>query len=107
MKVQIDLECQSTEGFIHNFLLHTRFLDSSVSLRFLCVVFAEKEKKHKAPFTLLKPKVVYSFVAGVIFPDNVKKSIEKGNNVLPCIVPPNNLEGDNLIKTFLSHPQVS
>lgn len=107
MKIQIYLEFQLTQGFIHNFLLHIRFLDSSVFLCFRCVAFAEKEKKHKAPFTLLKSKVVYSYMASVIFPDNVKKSVEKGNNVLLCIAPPNNIEGDNLIKTFPSQPLVS
>lgn len=54
-----------------------------MSLYFLCVVFAEKEKKHKALFTLLKPKVVYSFVASVIFPDNVKIQLKK--EIMCCL----------------------
>lgn len=48
-----------------------------MSLCFLCVVFAEKEKEHKAPFILLKPEVVYNSVASVMFPDNVKTQFKK------------------------------
>ena len=60
-----------------------RFLDLAVSLCFLCVVCAEKEKGHKAPLILLKPEPVYNCVPTVIFPDSVKTQFKK--EIMCCL----------------------
>lgn len=103
-EVHTDLEFQFTGGFIHIvFLAEGMFALHHIPV-FLCVVLAEKGARSSRSF--IKIRSCLQLWLQRCFPVT-SKSVPKGSNVLPCIVPPNNSGCDNLITTFLSHPLLS